>query len=322
MQAVFQTNELVENILVHLPAKTIFGVHRVIKSFRNAVKKSLPIKEKPFLRQRSEPLRTVMAWGVQHTASALNPLFVPGALYSNEHVLNKCLAECEDEYEKYAVKMRRECRISMKASLLDTYLLDTPFRRLELSLRFWVGEGGPSIITDNANVGAGKAMSIRDMIRRVVGSVQELGIAFDEDRYRKDSARDLQVHLYTSGRTSVETRGARKMRRLVVSQRQAINKLNLSQIVPHLTAAKSAPIPNRWRCEIDTKPSVLFERLQVTAGRPKPRVYVSLGQHPAFLLHDVVIPSPEDWAKIESLSVTIFSLAERLWDTFRPVETS
>jgi hypothetical protein len=81
MQAVFQTSELVENILVHLPAKTIFGVRRVSKSFSNAVKNSLPIKEKLFLRPRLKNTHKVIAHGFQHTAAALSPFFIPRRLF-------------------------------------------------------------------------------------------------------------------------------------------------------------------------------------------------------------------------------------------------
>jgi hypothetical protein len=90
MQAVFQTSELVENILVHLPARNIFGIQRISKSFNNAVKNSLPIKEKLFLRTRSTKVHKVIAHGFQHTAAALNPLFIPGALpddYTVHHTL-------------------------------------------------------------------------------------------------------------------------------------------------------------------------------------------------------------------------------------------
>jgi hypothetical protein len=46
-QAVFQTNELVQNILVHLPAMTIFEMQRVSKSFQSAIDNSALIQKKP-----------------------------------------------------------------------------------------------------------------------------------------------------------------------------------------------------------------------------------------------------------------------------------
>jgi len=78
-QAVFQTHELVENILVHLPAMTIFTVQRVSRSFSNAVNNSLPIKEKLFLTRQAKPARKVTLWGFQHTAAVVNPLLGPGS---------------------------------------------------------------------------------------------------------------------------------------------------------------------------------------------------------------------------------------------------
>jgi hypothetical protein len=78
-QAVFQTNELVQNILVHLPAMTIFEMQRVSKSFQSAIDNSALIQKNLFRRKREDPETKVMVYGVQHTAALLNPLFVLGA---------------------------------------------------------------------------------------------------------------------------------------------------------------------------------------------------------------------------------------------------
>lgn len=58
-QAVFQTAELVENIVLFLPPINIFGVRRVSKAFNNTLK-SRDIQEKVFLRRKydEEPPRS------------------------------------------------------------------------------------------------------------------------------------------------------------------------------------------------------------------------------------------------------------------------
>lgn len=53
-QAVFRTAELLENILVHLPAKTIFGCQRVSRQFRDVIATSAAIRYKLFLKISDE----------------------------------------------------------------------------------------------------------------------------------------------------------------------------------------------------------------------------------------------------------------------------
>ncbi|KAK5739295.1 hypothetical protein LTR17_005401 [Elasticomyces elasticus] len=64
--AVFATAELLENILVHAPVKTIFGVQRVCRQFRDIVKTSIILQDRMFL--RPPPAEVVEVWGMLKNA--------------------------------------------------------------------------------------------------------------------------------------------------------------------------------------------------------------------------------------------------------------
>ncbi|KAK4493804.1 hypothetical protein PRZ48_014989 [Zasmidium cellare] len=54
-KAVFNTSELLENILVHLPARKLFTIQRVNQQFKEAIEGSVEIQQKMFLRLGGEP---------------------------------------------------------------------------------------------------------------------------------------------------------------------------------------------------------------------------------------------------------------------------
>ena len=62
-KATFETTELLENILSFLPPKTLFGVQRVSRKFKDVIEKSIRLQQKMFLRscsgekQRWAPVR-------------------------------------------------------------------------------------------------------------------------------------------------------------------------------------------------------------------------------------------------------------------------
>ena len=340
MQAVFQTSELVENILVHLPAKTIFGVQRVSKSFRNAVQNSLPIKEKLFLRIRSTNFHKVIAHGFQHTAAALNPCLIQGGFSENYAVHYMSLASRSGPQEKYGVTMEYDRVMSMESSVLDTYLREVPCKRLKISLRFWVGENSPTIGIFETAVNAGEPMTIRTMIDSVLQSPQVISLAFDEDRWRGFKYDDEFPKLAPPV-APVSHRGHKfypeaysivhqpypvthhVYRRDAVSERwypdleytrkrsqpfqppkakkvkYVLPRVCSTQIVPSLKSAKAAGKESAWGRETYAKPSAVLQELQAFFGQAS-KVYVSLSQQPTFLLRDVVVPSPEEWAKIEA----------------------
>ena len=319
MQAVFQTSELVENILVHLPAKNIFGVQRVSKSFRNAVRNSLPIKEKLFLRLRARPEvgQKVIVYGFQHAVATLNPVFIQGAFPGNYTVQQMTLSSRNELHEKYGVTIGHECAISMESDVLDTYLLDVPLRKVRLSLRPWVGEGGPTVIIDEVDIDAGEpmTMTIRAMVDAVLGNPQEIGLAFEEDKWRRCHARcprpDRQPRPYEGNgghnggwlangqHFNDYERAKRKLEALQADRARFIPDLLPHLVGQSLLAAKVAGRETGWRCETLAKPSEILRDLQAVAD-PGSRVYISLSQQPTFLLRDIVVPSPKDWAAIEA----------------------
>ena len=65
-QAVFQTAELLENILLRLPVKSVFKVLRVCRQFRDIVDTSAAIRQMLFIQSSAEERQT---WAV-HWAEA------------------------------------------------------------------------------------------------------------------------------------------------------------------------------------------------------------------------------------------------------------
>lgn len=57
-KAVFDTSELLERIIVHLPMKDIFIIQRVSHQFRNVITTSPDIQTKLFLRLKKQPIET------------------------------------------------------------------------------------------------------------------------------------------------------------------------------------------------------------------------------------------------------------------------
>jgi hypothetical protein len=314
--AVFQTNELLENILIHLPARTIFGVQRVSKSFRSAIEDSVRVQKKIFRRKRQDPQTKVMVYDVQHIAALLNPLFVVGAIPGDRTVQDKPLARREGACEKYGITMRHECRIPMTSSILDTYLMHVPFRKLKLSLRFWVGNDGPTMIIDDADVGDGNDMTIRAMIQSVMVKDQKLGVAYDESMWRGQSDRyptaGVPAPCHRRKRDWYFKQDTREwVHADIVSQkwwaerraerRRLIVQLDPDEVVESLHAAKAVGEEETWGCDVCGKPGEILRDLQQAADRGS-EVNVSLSQRPTFFLHDVVIPATSDWVAIMAKS--------------------
>ena len=257
------------------------------KCFRNATRNSRPIKEKLPLRQRSKPLTKVMVWGVQYTASPLNPLFAPGILHWDLIMQNKRLKDRRSEDERFGITMGTDSRIPMESSILDTYLLEAPFKKIVLNVCFWVGEEGPAIVVSDVDVGPGEAMTIRDMVDVAVDKHQKIGLAFDIKKWRRDSAvyppvpHDHRRQPYEGPRENTPG-GCAHIRD------NPVTLLNPRNIVWHMNKAKKAGKPEQWRCDTFAKPSTVIRHLQVAAG-PGYRVYVGLSQvdRLTFMLKDV-----------------------------------
>ena len=76
-QAVFKTAELLENILLHLPVMTIFGVQRVSRQFHDIVATSTAIRQKLFLKSSGERQQTWIAHSNEQVVDPFWALFAP-----------------------------------------------------------------------------------------------------------------------------------------------------------------------------------------------------------------------------------------------------
>jgi hypothetical protein len=74
-KSVLATPELLENIIIHLPAKNMFGITRISTEFRNCVANSPVIQEMLFFRPSGPPKETwqviddLIFWSVNYRAS-------------------------------------------------------------------------------------------------------------------------------------------------------------------------------------------------------------------------------------------------------------
>lgn len=102
-------NEILTNVLVHLPPKRIFEVQSVSKSFLNAIQKSPEIQEKLFLRQRRK-IKNVPAErrSVEHAKLATNPLLL------------------REGWQMCSIGIDNIPNVKIESSILDTYPLDVP----------------------------------------------------------------------------------------------------------------------------------------------------------------------------------------------------
>jgi hypothetical protein len=252
-----------------------------------------------------------MVYGVQHTAALLSPLFVLGAIPGDRTVQNKPLAHRVGKNEMYGVTMVHDCRIPIESSILDTYLLHVPFRKIKLSLRLWVGKGGPTVMIDYADAMAGKGVSIRAMIQSVLDKDQNMGVAYDESMWRDrlDGAHgDLESYALDPASSDEIGWNFNCDSRTFWKKREADRVRYIVRHEPHemmvsLSVAKAAGTKKMWGwgCNVYGKPNEVLRDLKKVAGHGS-EVYISLSQRPTFWLHDVVIPSPSDWATIEAKS--------------------
>ena len=153
-KAVLLTNELLEEIILYLPMKTIFVVQRVCKQFKGVIATSPKIQTKMFLRLRNDvpdetwalesPKRSQLPWLAQHDARfrkvdvktkaelsyrpvVLNPLLevVPSIQYplSGNRLYNK-----SDNREAVTMSFSQN-HFGTQPSFLKTYISDPPCYR-------------------------------------------------------------------------------------------------------------------------------------------------------------------------------------------------
>lgn len=289
-RAVFQTSELIENIIVHLPVRTIFEIQRVSKGFRDSIEKSPSIRDKLFLSKRDQPMTKVMVYGYQHIAAILNPLFEPlSRIAAAYHRIQRTptLAERASgggrDDERHGVVVAHTMHATLESSIMDTFLLDKPFTIRMASLEFRAGKDGPCIFIDQGLIKVGEDWTLRDIIRAVLSKRCDLAVmsARAAQKYRR-AREDEHSPQLVGPRDSTRRKLQMPLRRLDALEYE----LNSN-------AADVA-----WRFRMHDVPNLVIgtlERFYDTSME----IYFS-HQRPTFLLKDLVIPSPQDWAKIEA----------------------
>jgi hypothetical protein len=288
-EAVFQIHELVENILVHLPAMTIFVVQRVSKSFSDAVNNSLPIKEKLFLSRQAKPAAKVMLWGFQHTAAVVNPLLGPVVKVSEKcrDIARQRLrprggeggGEGSVQARRYGIAFEQATLVNKDSSLLKTYLFDQPYKISRLQLQIRVSKDGPWIFVDQRK----SIVVLQDwMIGDILQSAMdhECGLVVLSERAAR-SARQASSAMSWDGSPS----------------RFGDYPLSLSELATDVFQGLAHDA--RYRITLRAAPKKVIESLEHFCGDDY-EFYFCPEQGPTFWMHNVVVPSPEDWAEIEA----------------------
>jgi hypothetical protein len=144
-KAVFETAELLENILIHLPPREIFKVQRVSRRFRDTSVNSILLRQKMFLRLRSRPT----LWRLPRT------LHIVTQKKRHRHVVTPVVlspflkswgyGQFEEDGQtvvKFPVNplTGQPQPFSMDSSILNTYFCDPPCRDVQLNLDYRIGD--------------------------------------------------------------------------------------------------------------------------------------------------------------------------------------
>jgi hypothetical protein len=193
-ETVFGTAELVEQILMHLPAKQLFVDQRVCKTFTNAIATSPAIQVKLFKRLPSHPETQTpestnpSAKGkrsAQPEASVdreraakvpLHPILSPWLVVIPRR--RRCTRGMPaPQYAKVQFKWRRSARAyfltTNKDSYLDTYFCDPPCRSITVHQRYLVDGDG---FENTQDVQTDRPMTVREVLEKALdqtGSVTD-----------------------------------------------------------------------------------------------------------------------------------------------------
>jgi hypothetical protein len=142
-QQVFETTELLENIISFLPMRKIFTVQCTSKQWKAVIATSPGLQEKMFLRLKTTPKRTfepcAVGWcrdvlerptPASVTLVTLNPEFRYAYDYSPRRFGTICVG--------HGVKINLEwgpAPIRYHSNLLDTYVSDPPCKKVDVGLR-------------------------------------------------------------------------------------------------------------------------------------------------------------------------------------------
>jgi len=172
-RVVFETVEILENILLFLPAKELFGVQCVSSLFRDIVTTSPSIQDKLFLQLRNEPRETWMLndheaeprwWKRDYVSkrrftSWTNGEKTEGSLFTPVQ-LNPLLSNtCSQKYPVATGRLSSvnlECLslefqmpLCLKDSWMDTYVSDPPCLKVQMQVDF-------AVPTDPEHTGSAK----------------------------------------------------------------------------------------------------------------------------------------------------------------------
>jgi hypothetical protein len=194
---VFSTAELVEQILVHLPAKQLFGSHRVSKTFANAIASSPAIQVKMFKRLPDHPKKQTSE-STEPSAEGKHPA-QPGApseaeLAARHPVLSpwlvviprmrKCMKGMRPKKGvKVQFKLRRSKRrfffTAKEDSYLDTYFCDPPCRTITVQQKYNVH--GDSF-ENTQDVQIDRPMTVREVLERSLNQTGPITDSFSTNK--------------------------------------------------------------------------------------------------------------------------------------------
>jgi hypothetical protein len=145
-KAVFDTAELLENILIHLPSREIFKVQRVSRRFKDTTVNSMLLQQKMFLRPRDQPTTFWRLLRTPHliTQKKLHRYVVTPVTLSP--FLKSWGYDEVEENGKTVAKFPidpltgQPQPFNMDSSILDTYFSDPPCRNLRLHLDYRIGK--------------------------------------------------------------------------------------------------------------------------------------------------------------------------------------
>jgi hypothetical protein len=197
-ETVFGTAELVEQILVHLPAKQLFTSQRVCKTFANAIAASPAIQVKLFKRLPSHP-KTQTPGSTNPSAKGKRPAQpeAPGdrelaATVPLHSILSPWLVviprrrRCTrgmpaPQYVKVQFKWRRSARAyfitTNEDSYLDTYFCDPPCRTITVHQRYLVDGDG---FENTQDMQTDRPMTVREVLEKALDQTGSVTDSFSD----------------------------------------------------------------------------------------------------------------------------------------------
>jgi len=195
-RAAMYTTENLENILTFLPPRTLFGVQRVSRQWKDLIARSLPIQEKMFLRckatapevwmlinPRPTPdnlewkFRTVSATEVESSSwrkdsGGIQRLFTPVTL--NPWLDKKIHPGSHWNEGVYHIDARLTpaAKFAYHNSLRHTYIIDPPLVHCMAMMTFIIRGNNCHLLMEFEVVGSDKPLTLGNVMDRVLASKQ------------------------------------------------------------------------------------------------------------------------------------------------------